>query len=386
MIYIPILIYTLFLVYRYDYRRIQNSFNLHFYCLLAISILLGGLSYRLGIDTLRYEAFFESLHEGSFYDIKDYLTSSYEPIWFFLNRFISSIGAPFWVFRIVVLGFVNSIYFWFIKKYSPAVFFAIFVYFIYFYFDFNFQITREALAVAFTLIGLDRFLSSKRERGFLLYLFWLFIASLCHHYAIIGIIVPFATLLTNGKRFAIAIIIVLILVPYMDWFFTTIGMADEDLTVKIEGYLSIDRQGYQNGVSLIIILKNLIMGGLPVFLCLSCFKWSKYGRFSGFAFVYIVIGILSVSSLGIIYRLESYFAIPMAVSMGESFYYTVVEKERGKLSKNNLITTIIFVWLFFAPLYTLFKSYLWPMYIPYSSVITKNTNAVRENLYRFAGE
>lgn len=72
MLYLIILIYTIFLVYKYDYRGSKTGIKKHYNILLLLSIFIGGLSYRLGIDTVRYEESFNFLNLNMRYNYEDY--------------------------------------------------------------------------------------------------------------------------------------------------------------------------------------------------------------------------------------------------------------------------------------------------------------------------
>ena len=388
MIYLLVLAYTIFLVYKYDFKKNQDSLNFHFKCLLVISVLIGGLSYRLGIDTLRYEYMYDTFNIHQQYDYADFLGSCNEPIWYFLQKILKSIGAPFWVFRTVMLGFVNTTIFWFIRKYSPAVFFSILVYFFYSYLDFSFQVSREAMAIAFTLIGLDRFLTIKKKSlGLLRYMLWMSIAILCHHFAFIAIVVPLATYIRNWKWFIGVTILLFFMSAYLNVVLSNVGALDDNLSNTMSNYLGSEKQGYQGGMSFVMLFKNLIMSVLPIVLCLFDIKFQKKSEaFMGLTLAYVIASVSSMIFLGIMYRLCNYFIIPMAVTMGGFFSSVVVNRSKVNIYKNQIIRTFLIIWLFFAPMYTLFKSRLWPMYIPYSSVIFETENGTRESLYRSLGE
>lgn len=384
MIYLVVLAYTVYLVYNYDGKRTKSGFETHFRFLLLISILIGGLSYRLGIDTLRYEYMYNSFNKYAQYNYEDFLLSCNEPIWYFLQLFFKNLGADFWVFRLAVLGFVNTTIFWFIKKYSPAVFFSILVYFVYSYFAFNYQVTREAMAVAFSLIGLDCILSNK-IRGILWFLFWVTIALFCHHFAFIAIVLPFAARIRNSKWFIVVFLVLLVLSAFMQSFFSELGMLDDNLAERMEVYLKDEKQGYKNDISFIMLVKNLIMSVLPIFLCVLYSKSPIIkDDFYGITLAYVMVGVLTLTSLGIMYRLRNYLAVPMTISMG-GFYYSSI-KGNILYNKTSIIKNVLIVWLFFAPIYTLFASRLWPMYIPYSSVVFEKEDAQREALYHSMGE
>lgn len=388
MIYIIVLLYTIYLVYKYDFQSSVKDIKIHYNILLLISILLGGVSYRLGIDTIRYEISFNELNVNMAYSIEDFLLSGNEPIWYHVNKYIKSIGIGFWGVKLIVLGFVNYVVFWFVRKYSPAFFFSILLYFVYFYFAFNFQILREVLAVAFVLLGLDCVLS-RRKKGYILFLLWMIPACLSHHFAFVAIIVPLACHLRNGKWYVFAVISIFLVLPYLELLLSDLSMLDENLSQRVETYLSSEDQGFKDGISVELLLKNLIVGVFPIYMCtLYCNSTKNKGFFIGMTLAYIIVSVVSLTSIGIVYRLRNYFAIPMIVAMGDAFK-NMYNKEKIiqllPILKSRVIIIFIILLLIVSPIYKLFKSPLWRMYIPYSSILFEEKNSERESLYRLMG-
>ena len=74
MIYILLLLYIFFLVYRYDIQNVQNTKgrNTNYRILWAVFILIAGLSYHVGGDSIGYEIAFNNYsHVKSLGDIYD---------------------------------------------------------------------------------------------------------------------------------------------------------------------------------------------------------------------------------------------------------------------------------------------------------------------------
>ncbi len=389
MIYIINLLYTIILIYYYDCNRINKNFNIHYYILLVSTILIGGLGYRLGIDTVRMEEAFNYMNINTPYDYHNFLMSGNEPLWFFLNKSIKLIGGGFYVIKIIVCSFVNITIFWFLRKYSKAFFFSVLIYFLYSYLAFNFQVYREAIAVSFILIGLDGIISGKK-RCYLRYVFWMIPACLFHHFAFISILIPFALLLRNGKWFLLAVILAFLSLPYLHIYVSDFSTLDDNLADRVEEYLSSEKQGFIELPEFISLIKNLIMGVFPIYIISFYTHFTRKKKaFLGLTLAYVFIGILSLTSLGIIYRMRNYFAIPMSVAMGDAFWNLFIGKSKIKeipfLFKNDIEKVLIFSLLIIAPIFTLFKSPIWPMYFPYSSILFETTNSVREALYNNMG-
>ena len=55
MLYILIFIILLYFVYKYDYKGKKSKKWTNYYILMIVLIVIAGLRYRLGIDSIRYE-------------------------------------------------------------------------------------------------------------------------------------------------------------------------------------------------------------------------------------------------------------------------------------------------------------------------------------------
>jgi hypothetical protein len=60
MVYFIVLLFMLISVYRYDYRNQKKSKWAWYYLIMIMLVCIAGFRYNLGIDTLRYEKWFES--------------------------------------------------------------------------------------------------------------------------------------------------------------------------------------------------------------------------------------------------------------------------------------------------------------------------------------
>lgn len=87
MIYVFVLIYILFCIYYFDYKKRTSIWSYGLLCI--IFILISGLSYRLGCDVIRYQNWFESNFDIPF-TMTAFLRSenigghAQEPLWFML--------------------------------------------------------------------------------------------------------------------------------------------------------------------------------------------------------------------------------------------------------------------------------------------------------------
>ena len=138
MIYILVFILLLIPVVKYDLMAKSGGEGGWYYFNLVVLILLAGLRYRVGGDTLMYMSMYDeipALSELKYFDFEEAL---YNPLWYVYNSIFRSIGDDFVYFQIGQAVFVNSVFFWFFRKYSPQYYFsAILLYYIGYYCYFN---------------------------------------------------------------------------------------------------------------------------------------------------------------------------------------------------------------------------------------------------------
>ena len=153
MIYILVFILLLIPVVKYDLMAKSGGEGGWYYFNLVVLILLAGLRYRVGGDTLMYMSMYDeipALSELKYFDFEEAL---YNPLWYVYNSIFRSIGDDFVYFQIGQAVFVNSVFFWFFRKYSPQYYFsAILLYYIGYYCYFNMEIMREILCVCILML------------------------------------------------------------------------------------------------------------------------------------------------------------------------------------------------------------------------------------------
>ena len=192
MIYVVVLLYTIFLFYRYDLKKVRYGFSFHYYTLLILVSSIVGFSYRLGTDTLAYMSYYDNYITTDIgYTLGHLSEFKYEPIWVILNTMCKTIWDDFALVQIAVAIFVNTVIFWFIKKHSPYIFAGLFFYFIIQFWNVNFEIKRESMAISFFLIAIDNLLCDKMKiKNYIKYYAWCIPAIFCHRFAFLVLIYP----------------------------------------------------------------------------------------------------------------------------------------------------------------------------------------------------
>ncbi len=187
MIYLVVFILLLVPVVKYDWMAKQGGENKWYYFNLVVLILLAGLRYRVGGDTLMYMSMFElcpKLDELKYFDFEE---AHYNPLWYILNAISKSIYNDFFVFQLIHATIVNSVFFSFFRKYSKNYYFTvILLYYVGYFCYFNMEVMRESLCICILLLS-TRFLLEKK---------WVFYYIMCvfalfmHYSALVMFVLP----------------------------------------------------------------------------------------------------------------------------------------------------------------------------------------------------
>ena len=107
----------------------------HFECLALI--LVAGLRYEVGGDTLLYMEYFKedpSLSELAHFD---FLTARFNPLWYVFQAICKGIINKFWFFQLVHATVFNMILFRFFRRHCNRFMTAAFLYTVYFFITFS---------------------------------------------------------------------------------------------------------------------------------------------------------------------------------------------------------------------------------------------------------
>ena len=388
MIYLLLIIYILFLIKKYDTK--SHFDKSHYRILLVLFILMSGLSYRLGIDTVRYENTFDTAFNTSFdwNSIFSYEGSwSNEPLWVLLNWLVYNTVGEFWVLKLIVSCFVNITIFWFIRKHSDTPFTCVLLYFILgTFFQLNYQVLREAVAVSFFLIAFDKLISGKV--GLIKYFIFLLPAILFHRFALVSFLFPLFVNFRYGKRYYISVLIVFLITPVFSYLmdsFLNIQFLNLVLGESISGY----KESIMYGITTRNIFGYITIALFSVIPLVLLLNNSKRDQIQSLSLLYIIVLILRMSSLVILYRINNYLALPFIISFASSISNSCYKKSfaLSRISLMNSITPFVICLIIYmgTSIRQMVTSDEFVMYYPYSSIIDKSMDPDRESFYRGNG-
>lgn len=384
MVYFITLGYLLYLIYKYDICNANNNKEKHYILLFLLFVSIAGLSYRLGIDSIRFDSFFSDYdNENSFkvFFSSDVFEAGKEPIWVLLNYAFSHLFHESQVLKCTINICFNLVVFWFIKKYSPLPFITLLIYAIFQFFQFNFEILRESIAILFFLIALDKILGT--EKNYLMYYVWIIPSILVHHFAFIALIIPLFTFINNDKVYYFLLAILFFVSPIINKYLMTFifFLSDEDLLMRLAQYSEHDLYGFRS-INIFGYIQMFLLELLP-FLILLTYGQNKSCKAMGFAYVFF--RAFQGVSLSIFFRVNNYLFFPMAIALTEGVEYCILKFGRNQQLKQFRMPKYFFVITFLFILINKTTQIITRdsivMYYPYSSIISKEKDPVREAYY-----
>ena len=170
-IYIFIFIYIFALIFFFDLKSAHPNHSkkakLHYHILEVIFILVVGLSYRVGSDTIGYMdgfPYYPTFVTFSFDNLSEYTR---EPLWVLLNITIRSTFNDFSFVMLFCAITINVVIFKLIKENSLYPFSTLLLYYLLGWINVSFEMLRQTCAVAFIIWGCLYLLKGDRKAFFI---------------------------------------------------------------------------------------------------------------------------------------------------------------------------------------------------------------------------
>jgi len=396
MIYFLVIIVLLIQIYIYDFHKSKRNRKLNYNIVLVSLILIAGLRYRVGLDTIRYMNTFTLVPTISNVTFVKMNESSSDPLYFLLSVLAKTISSNFVIMQFLQSIIVNCSVFYFVRKHTQYIFSAIFFYFLFLYFNFNFEVMREAVAVSFFLISFD-YLVTKR---YIKYYFFVTLAFLSHSSAIILFLVPLFMNLRIDKNLIIylslAIVLIIILSSQLDKLMTMI-LYNGSIAVKLENYYLASNLLSGDSLNLNGMLRYILMYIIYPLLCFIILRKIDISFKCNYQFAILIVMIIAIFlwKITLFYRYFNYFFMFDVLLFAElSGRFNVYIKRRISFIPGTFLLSVFFSLLIFFQIYGLVKvpedSGIadYHRYFPYESVITSQIDPVRERIiyYHHADE
>ena len=380
MIYFIFLLLLLVLSIRYDING-KTKYRDHWYnAVLVILILIAGLRFRLGEDTINYLYFF-------YYDtpvLKDvsfdtFLNSGQPPLWILMNSIVKTFGGKFFIVQLIQAMIVNTLILKYFKKHSSYPFACVTLFFFWRYQWYSMVVMKAAIALSIILYANDFFLKKKKKKGFLLIL----IATGFHQSSIVLLIIPFLVFL----RFNRLGVLILICTYFVGAFlqsklgdiFQLIEFA-EGTSRKLNGYLDSDfmTQNHNLNFYIIKIFPIIIYPIISILYMKNKCKSSLAINLEPLLMIGLLFQVMQFN-IDIAYRYVYIYLI---------YYIIFIVHFFIEFSKNSLVLkrSLAYVRTFIVVFPFVFSiAYLYPLsqvnFNPYSSVIERSISKDREKFY-----
>lgn len=296
-----ILLILVILVFIYDVNKYKNNYNKIYNCFYIFLSLLAAFRYGMGIDTPNYMVAFDDIPKLQNLQLYHFALYRFNPLYLITNSFCKSIYDDFVTLQILQVSLYFVSLYLLLKKLNLRKFYLLLFFYLVTYFTDGFSAMRESFALAFCQFGYVLYLDKKKKISFLLIL----IGCLYHSAAVLGFLIFLSTLFKSGKskaffRFIFVFAIIFIFILSFKGFFEISFLTDN----SVDRYLGGKGQTSANYLN---IVKNVFI----LFFCFISLKQNKdidY-RLYYLGLLYVVLDIISATSLEIAYRLSSYLLV-----------------------------------------------------------------------------
>lgn len=402
MIYLIIFIYILYLSIHFDILEKKGKKWTHYKLVIILLILVAGLRWRIGSDTVIYAQEFTQSHDLSHLEWNDFISIGRMPFWVLLNAICKSIWNDFLLVQFIVAAISISITGHFIKSICPSLcFFILLCYFMGIkYTLLHMELMRESLAISFYLLGI---LAINKERKKLA-LIYAFVAIMFHVYALIAIfsfvICQYIFPHNNKLRLCVCIcFLILVLISndiLITWMINIIGsiLPDKEIYSTILVYSTTEKLGNIEK-SLTSNLWIIIQFLSYIFMFNKCKKeYSKY--------VYLNEKIFDAMFFICMIFLCAQYSFRALYRIGDNYNYFTTCIIAVLFTKSTILTKIkktqrifVFLFLLLIPIGYSIKQYASKdptlnelrlhYYYPYSTVFDKTFNPPRERAHQLRG-
>ena len=382
IIYSSIILILLFCIIEYDIRGIRQYRERFIKLLLLILICVSGFAYRLGGDGIGY--FHEFKQYGNISDVSYNYLMGFQgrmPGWVLLCTLCKTITDSYWFFKLIHAIILNVAYFKVIEKNASYTFTGILFYFVLIYFNQNFQVLREAMAISVFFFSIPYFNAAKWLKYYIL----VFLAMSFHEGASFLLLLPLIKIM-GVNRYSIVIYIVscFLFLHYAS------DLLSHILDVRIDGEVQVKISMYQKGIDSnyeFTSLSNYILNVfIPIFILYYYIKKNINISYMLLSIVAVLLYVVS-SVIPIGYRLLNYILIFSYLLIADFLIrFTLLVFKDMKL-KILCYSFIIFPFLLFkGRMYFLeygdtgIPSYV--QYYPYASIFEKYEDPTREILLK----
>ena len=325
------------LVFICIYYNKRMAKDLRIFCMCGIClyiVLLFGLRYRVGIDTINYMDNFAQLPSLSDFENIDWAERKMEPGSTLLCMICKSVVSDFWLTQLVFAAITNSCMFIFIYRQCRNPFIGVFVYFVLAMFYFSAEIMRESAAVGLFLLNFRNFQNRRWGRYYMLCL----LSVLFHYSAIITFLFPLVRILKINIWYIIGCVGIIMVAPIFDMLNQLLTFAT--IASRVDAYV-IQAQNVNINFRIFFIIylgipalsavllaykydkDSDIMKYVLLHLCLCCGVFAIpiiFSRFANYTLPFVIVVIANLLSLQQLQRYVRMLLLFIVVSSQVLYY------------------------------------------------------------------
>lgn len=386
--YILIFLLIMCLIYKYDIQLSVHGRRMWENIVITLLILMAGLRYHIGSDTIQYEYFFNNAPRLSELLLTKELLRAREPLWLLLTSVVKSVWDNFILFQVVIAILFNILLLNFLRKTTSKTFTSLLIIYCVCWWNFNFEIMRESVGVVLFLHSL-LWLSQK---NYLKYIILSIIIIFIHRFSFIVILLTPLVLFQNRK--------VVYPILFLAMFYTLIFMdktvinamleilmefSPDSASSKIGLYIDSTTEGFHS-INIVGMIELLILSIIfPIFVIMN-----RKDIHTGYnKFFPILIGLYILFSIFKAYfsiagRLNSYLEIIFIVELTNALYNFKIDRNLKIVFQ---VMAFLFVfqgcYYFYKPTYYETRKYITydVRYIPYATIFD-DVDKQREALIR----
>lgn len=381
LVYIIFILLAICFSFRYDGTDYNDYHKEHRYWLLCIYLIcLAGFSYGLGGDKQSYLDNFELLQpDMSYKDCIYYnlLLHGYMPGWSILSLWVKRLFGSFYAIQFIQSTIVNVSICYLVQKYTKRYFLFLLLYFAWDFFNFNTEVMREAIAIAFCLYGIEAYLNGRKV------VLWLFaaLALTFHVSALIVLLFPIIyriPIKLNWKTIYISTAI-----AFLFWgcstflvskIFPLLLGSEGALSSKILNYLLINSTifGFARNYVTNLLFPFIIMYFSYRQEPSEEIKQKKQHIITFF----LIIGILA-AAIPPFSRFRNYIEV-YYLAMFADYVYLLFRKKQHLIMRLGVLIGILFlVTLKYTAYIETTKTYFYQYFVPYTSIMDNDKNMVK---------
>lgn len=405
MIYFIVLLFLIFCIYYFDYAKNQRLYSFSYWGVCIVLILIAGLRYRIGNDSIVYENAYEKF--PTFIELFSYNFSStrFEPGFIIFSSIPRSFSPDFMWSQFWQATVVNIVIFWFVLKNTKNRFFCLTLYFVALFLFFTTEVMRESLAVCCFLLAWPFFRDGKWIKFYILAA----LACVFHTSAFLLLLVPvfwlpgIRSFFKLGYRALFVGIIVFVLGIYIQMRFEkilTLIAVTERMSEQASIYA--DSKMYGHGLNIVgmvdVFFRFIFYSLLSLFLYKSHNKklqLDEHQKKAAAKLEYLVMWLVFIALMGMsmiaLLRFTNYFfmfsfVLISTVFMGNIDLKDKVIKLRPLYWSIIMLPFFIFnIYFYCVPVNQSKTLHYYSKYIPYKSRLNPERDKDREAVFRIYG-